>query len=60
VLRASIRGDELRAWIDDRLVWQGALPEAARELAGPAGLRTDNVRLDRLELACNRHEPAED
>lgn len=69
VLRAEIRGDELLAWIDGGLAWQGRLPDEARELAGPAGLRTDNVKLDRVELAvapatgatggskaCKRHE----
>jgi hypothetical protein len=45
-LRAEIEGDELRAWIDDQLAWRGPLPPAARELAGPAGLRSDNVSFD--------------
>jgi hypothetical protein len=51
VLRAEIRGNDLTAWIDGLLSWQGRLPEQARELSGPAGLRTDNIRADGLELA---------
>jgi len=61
VLRAEIRGDELFAWIDGALAWHGALPDEARALAGPAGLRTDNVRLSELELAVaqgDAHAPA--
>ena len=42
-LRAEIHGDELTAWIDDAVAWRGALPELARSLAGPAGLRSDNL-----------------
>lgn len=47
-LRAELRGDELVAWIDDRLAWRGVLPAAARSLHGPSGLRSDNMifRLD--------------
>ena len=66
VLRAEIRGDALYAWIDGQLAWRGELPDEARALAGPAGLRTDNVHLPRIELAvarggdaagaCKRHE----
>lgn len=65
VLRAAIGGDELVAWIDDTVVWRGLLPASAREIVGPAGLRSDNVKLDLLELAapraganpaCKRHE----
>jgi hypothetical protein len=51
VMRAEIVGDELSAWIDGTLTWHGVLPDEARELSGPAGLRTDNVRIDGIELA---------
>ena len=67
VLRAEIVGDTLTAWIDGHVAWVGTLPDEARELAGPAGLRTDNLALDRIELqaaaakaagpACKRHDP---
>jgi len=50
-LRAEIAGDELYAWIDGTLAWQGTLPTEARELSGPAGLRTDNLALEKLELS---------
>ena len=69
-LRAEIVGDELTAWIDGRAAWQGRLPDHARDLVGPAGLRTDNLRLDHVELAaapsgagpapaCKRHDQEE-
>jgi hypothetical protein len=45
-LRAAIAGDELRAFIDDKLVWRGTLPDSARELVGPAGVRSDNLAYD--------------
>ncbi len=45
-LRAAIAGDELTAWIDDKVVWRGRLPSAARTLVGPAGLRSDNLAFD--------------
>ena len=50
VLRAEIHGKELDAWIDDKLAWQGGLPPEGRELAGPAGLRSDNLAFDLLAL----------
>jgi hypothetical protein len=65
-LRAEIVGDELVAWIDGKVAWQGHLPDEARDMTGPAGLRSDNIKLDLLELAaphsdnegpaCKRHE----
>jgi hypothetical protein len=68
-LRAEIRGDELVAWVDGEVAWRGRLPEEARELAGPAGLRSDNVRLEDLQLsvpqgdsagpACKKHDDEE-
>jgi hypothetical protein len=45
-LRAEIASGELRAFIDDQLAWRGPLPAAARSLAGPAGLRSDNLAFD--------------
>jgi hypothetical protein len=50
-LRAEISSDELRAWVDDELVWRGRLPAAASTLRGPAGVRSDNVALDLVELS---------
>jgi hypothetical protein len=48
-LRATLRLDQLRVWVDERPVWQGDA-SAASALQGPAGVRSDNVRLD-FELA---------
>lgn len=45
-LRASIVGDKLEVFADQRLVWRGTLPPSARELRGPSGFRTDNVAVD--------------
>ncbi len=50
-LRAAIAGDDLRAWIDDKLVWQGTLPESARAMVGPAGVRSDNLAFDLVAFA---------
>jgi hypothetical protein len=66
VLRAEIHGDELTAWVDGEIAWRGRLPDEARSLAGPAGLRSDNVRLEAVQLraphsegagpACKKHD----
>lgn len=50
-LRAEISHDELLAWIDDLLVWRGPLPSDARDLSGPAGLRSDNVSFDLVSFS---------
>jgi hypothetical protein len=50
-LRAAIAGDELRAWIDDKLVWRGNLPDEARAMVGPAGIRSDNLGYDLVSFA---------
>jgi hypothetical protein len=57
-LRAEIIGDELHAWVDGKLLWQGRLPDAARSIQGPAGLRSDNVKFDLVELAAPHGEGA--
>jgi hypothetical protein len=50
-LRAEVVGDELYAWIDDQLLFQGTLPDTARAFQGPAGVRSDNVKFDLVSLA---------
>jgi len=50
-LRAEIVGDDIFAWVDGTLLFQGRLPDAARSIHGPAGLRSDNVAFDLVELA---------
>lgn len=49
-LHAEIAGDVLAAWIDGQLAWVGALPSEARDLLGPAGIRSDNVKFDLVQL----------
>lgn len=44
-LRVEDRGQSLEVSIDGETVWRGALPPEASELSGPAGMRSDNVRL---------------
>jgi len=45
-LQAEIRGDELLAWVDGKLMWSGVLGAGAAAMSGPAGVRTDNVIAD--------------
>lgn len=45
-LLAQIRDQELRAFIDGNIVWEGTLGSAARDLRGPVGVRSDNARLE--------------
>lgn len=56
-LRAEISGDELVAWIDGALAWRGTLPSTARDIRGPAGLRSDNVQFDIVEFAAPSSAP---
>ncbi len=46
VLRAAIYGDRLKVWVDENVVWEGALPPAAMTLEGPIGVRSDNGEFD--------------
>ena len=55
-LRAEIVGDEIYAWIDDQLLWQGTLPDTARVIHGPAGVRSDNVKFDLVSLSAPKGE----
>ncbi len=50
-LRAEIHGDELTAWIDDEFAWRGTLPDTARQITGPAGIRSDNLAFDIVAFA---------
>ena len=40
---AQIVRDDLYAWIDGQLVWRGRLPQEARDIVGPSGIRSDNL-----------------
>ena len=46
VLAAEIRGEELQVQVDHVTVWEGRLSGTARSWDGPAGVRSDNVRLE--------------
>lgn len=50
-LRAEIVGDNIFAWVDGQPMFQGRLPDSARAISGPAGVRSDNVKFDLVELA---------
>ncbi len=54
-LAAEIVDDTLVAWIDGRITWQGTLPTSARELAGPAGVRSDNLAWELISLSTDQH-----
>jgi hypothetical protein len=46
MLRAEIVNNELLVWLDGRLAWRGTLPDQARHLTGPSGMRSDNIAYD--------------
>lgn len=58
-LRAAIAGDDLTAWIGERVVWRGTLPASARTLTGPAGFRSDNLAFDLIGFSAAAGDPAQ-
>ena len=46
VLRAEMRGENLRVFADDSEVWEGNVDPDAAGLEGPVGMRSDNARLE--------------
>jgi hypothetical protein len=50
-LRAEMRGSALRVYDDNKEVWEGDVGADAAALAGPVGIRSDNVRLEFEYLA---------
>lgn len=58
-LRAAIVGDVLDVYVDDQQVWTGTLPAAARDLVGPAGVRSDNLDVDVLGFAVDARQGVE-
>lgn len=50
-LQAEIHGDALTAWVDGNVAWTGELPSDARELEGPAGIRSDNLAYEIVTFA---------
>jgi hypothetical protein len=60
-LRAAIHADQLSAFVDNTLVWQGHLGVIAAAMKGPAGVRSDNARLGfelSVEGTASSTEPA--
>ncbi len=55
-LRAVISGDDLTAWVDEHVVWRGTLPQVARSLTGPAGIRSDNLSFDLVGFSASPFE----
>lgn len=55
-LRAAIAGDDLTAWVDEHVVWRGTLPEVARTINGPAGIRSDNLSFELVGFSASPFE----
>jgi hypothetical protein len=45
-LRAEMKKEELRVFVDDRQVWEGEVGSEAANLEGPIGIRSDNASLE--------------
>jgi hypothetical protein len=52
-LRAQMHKSKLNVWIDQKLVWQGDVGQAAMAFDGPVGVRTDNGRF-KFELFADK------
>jgi hypothetical protein len=46
VLQARLDGATLRVLADGSVAWEGSVPADVAHLPGPAGLRSDNARLE--------------
>lgn len=44
-LGAELTGEDLRVFVDGKVVWEGSIGPEAMSLNGPVGIRSDNVRL---------------
>jgi len=45
-LRAEMKHDELRVFVDNHEVWEGSVGADAAMLAGPVGVRSDNAQIE--------------
>ncbi len=54
-LRAEMKKQELRVFVDAREVWQGDIGADAARLEGPLGIRSDNVSLE-FDLRAGEYE----
>src|SRR5215469_440415 len=52
-MRAKMDKSKLRVWVDQKLVWEGDVGQAAMAFDGPVGIRTDNGRF-KFELFTDR------
>jgi hypothetical protein len=50
-LRAEMKDQELRVFVDNKEIWEGDLGSDAARLQGPVGIRTDNAQLEFSYLA---------
>jgi hypothetical protein len=58
-LRGEMRGDEMRVFVDDRVVWEGSVGSDALEFDGPVGIRSDNAKLEFELWSAQSHRPTE-
>jgi hypothetical protein len=54
-LRAEIKTEELKVFVDNHEVWRGEVGSAAAALHGPVGIRSDNARLE-FDLKTGEYE----
>jgi hypothetical protein len=45
-LHAEMRGEDLRVFVDNNLVWDGSVGSEAAAFSGPVGMRSDNAHLE--------------
>jgi hypothetical protein len=57
-LRAEMKHDELRVFVDNRQAWEGTVGADAAALEGPVGIRSDNAQLDFDLMARKSDNPA--
>jgi hypothetical protein len=56
-LRAQMNGEEMQVFADNSLVWEGPVGPEALRFDGPAGIRSDNARLQ-IELSAQISQSA--
>ena len=57
-LHAEMNGEDLKVFVDNNVVWEGAVGPEALAFAGPVGMRSDNARLE-IELQAGRPSGAQ-
>ncbi len=55
ILRAEMKKEELKIFVDNREVWDGEVGTDAAAVQGPVGIRSDNVRLE-FDLKAGQYE----